>query len=118
MSAPPGDLEAAREALERAVADAQARRKNVLDPVLKEQIGEEIWRLRRKVVGLERERAGRMLARASREASEAAASGDLARYEGAHREMARHRIAFADASDLLEKLEEEGPSSSRRLLGG
>jgi hypothetical protein len=118
LSVSQGELEAAREALERAVAAVQARRKSILDPVLKEQLGGEIWHLRKRVMSLEREHAGGMLARASREASEAAASGDHARYEQAHRQMAHYRVVFANASDLLEKLEEEGPSSSRRLLGG
>ena len=112
------ELEEARASLEHLVARAYAQRKSVLDRTSRDRLREEVWRQRMKVAELERDYSGELLAGAAREAGEAAASQDHERYEEVHQRIARYRVRFADASDLLEKLKEDGPASSARLLGG
>ncbi len=111
-------LEEAKVDLERTVMDALGARKGILDPQRKEQLKAEIWRRRMKVVELERDRIREQLMKTRHKAEEATTRQDYEEYLRNSQRTAGLRVRYLDAVDLLEKLQEDGPNSSARLLGG
>lgn len=111
-------LESARLDLERAVMEALGARKGILDPQRKEQLKAEIWRRRMGVIELEQNHISEQLMEARHEADEAATRQDYEEYFRNNQRLAGLRIQYLNTIDLLEKLREEGPDSSARLLGG
>ncbi|QYJ14228.1 hypothetical protein Rxycam_00024 [Rubrobacter xylanophilus DSM 9941] len=122
MAQPAGDLETQLERacrdLEQAVMDALGARKGLLDPARKQELYEKIWRLRVRVVELERDLIGRQLTEVRHAADRAATRMDHEEYLEASRRLAGLRIRYLNATDLLEKLRADGPDSSARLFGG
>lgn len=111
-------LEQATRDLEQAVMDTLGARKGLLDPARKRELYEKIWRLRVRVLELERDRIGRQLTEVRHAADRAATRMDHEEYLDASRKLAGLRIRYLNAVDLLEKLNADGPSSSARLFGG
>ncbi len=109
-------LEDANAALEQAVIDALGARKGLPDRQRREELKAGIWRRRLRVVELERDRLARQLAEARREADAASARQDHDEYLRAIRKLARLRVRYLNAVDLLDKLRADGPGSSARLL--
>jgi hypothetical protein len=112
------ELEAANTYLEGAVIEALRARKSLLDPKRKDELKAEIWQRRTKVIELERDHVGEQLMKARHAADRAATREDHDEYLQASRQLARLRIRYLNAVDLLEKLRADGPDSSARLLGG